>query len=73
MEIDLSQLKLKYSVREVILVITFISGLTAHVIRTELQNEQLSSRVDEIKIELRQCQDRLASSPQVEHKFKFVN
>lgn len=71
MEFDLSMAKLKFTVREIVLLCTFIGGLTAHVIRTELQNEQLTKQVSEVKVELRECQQRLASSPEVQHKFRF--
>ncbi len=60
MEIDLSVTKFKFTVREIVLLFTFIGGLTAHVIRTEMQNEELTKQVTEVRTELSECKERLA-------------
>ena len=60
MEFDLSKAKLRFTVREIVLLCTFIGGLTAHVIRTEVQNESLTKQVSEVQVELKECRDRLS-------------
>jgi hypothetical protein len=60
MEVDFSQTRFKFTIREIVLLFTFMGGLVTHVIRTEVQNETLQKEIAAVQVDLRQCQDKLA-------------
>ena len=60
MEVDFSTTKFKFTIREIVMLFTFLGGLVTHVIRTELQNEALTKQMAAVHLELKECQDKIA-------------
>jgi hypothetical protein len=61
MQLDLKNVRVTYTIKEVILVLCFLSGLVGHVIRTELQDADLKAQMVGVRKELADCKDKLAA------------
>jgi hypothetical protein len=60
MQLDLKNVRVTYTIKEVILVLCFLSGLVGHVIRTELQDADLKTQMVDVRKQLADCKDKLA-------------
>jgi hypothetical protein len=71
MDIDLSKAKLHFTVREVMILLTFLGGLASTYIRMEIENDQMKKEISSVQMELQECKDKLASTPLPTRKFSF--
>jgi len=61
MEVALKNVRLTYTLREVIILLTFIGGLVAHAIRTEVLYADVSSKLTVMQQQLADCEAKLKS------------
>lgn len=63
MQVDAKQVRMTYTIREVIVVLVFLGGLVGHVIRTELAFDNVKHELAEVRKELAECKAQLVQRP----------
>jgi len=68
MQLDLKNVRVTYSLREVIMVIGTLCALVGHVVRTEWQDAELHQQVTTLKADVDACKKQLQQYEQRAHR-----
>lgn len=61
MEIDLKNVRVTYTVKEIVAIIGVICSIAGSYIRTEIANHALEAQIVQLRGDLKECKDSLAA------------
>jgi len=59
MQLDLKNVRVTYTLKEVVLAVGTIVGLATHVVRTELQHASDVEQISKLTSSVQECKDKL--------------
>jgi hypothetical protein len=64
MQLDLKNVRVTYTLKEVVVAVSMLITLTGHVIRTELQHRSDEAQIERLSADVTACKQQLAAATQ---------